>query len=118
MHREQSSYSQTPGIHKNSKFLKLVNEAIDYYLTHEFQSETKCIFWLDYTDLRVSRIEEFKRLLGLVDYGSIIKITVNVSRDHDSTFLASQLLEQQEGESLKKEWIKKFSTQFWRLPFR
>lgn len=97
--------------HKNSRFVKLVNETINDYLTLVFPADSRCIFWLDYTDLSVQRVEEFKRVLQLVGNDSIVKITVNVSQDRQKTDAAVSLLPEQADE-LTEGWIREFSVRF------
>lgn len=56
--------------------LTLIRKDLEDYLTQDFESEHKDIFWLDYVDSKYRRLEEFKMLLKKVGLYSVIKISV------------------------------------------
>lgn len=59
----------------NSK-IKLINKEMGDFIANESFDDSKCIFWLDYTQLRYSQYSEFRAVLERVASGSIIKITL------------------------------------------
>ena len=66
--------------HRFSKNLELRNEDFSDFLL-DFSSNGKEIFWLDYTDRKLERFNEFKSILGKVSENSVVKITIRAERD-------------------------------------
>jgi hypothetical protein len=73
--------------HKFSRNIKLVNENIKDFLIY-FTGAGKEVFWLDYTDLKIARFDEFSNLLMKSDKGTIIRITLRADI-HDNPFKES-----------------------------
>jgi len=61
--------------HQFGRDITLIDKNFGDFLT-SFASNGTEIFWLDYTNLEASRLEDFRRLINLADDGSIIKITL------------------------------------------
>ncbi len=69
--------------HLISKTLELREGALGSFLNEYDSNNEKSIFWLDYTKLSLSEIEEFQVLLGKVALNSVIKITLQaMPRDY------------------------------------
>ena len=49
-----------------------------------FSSNGKEIFWLDYTDRKLSRFDEFKNILGKVSDNSVVRISIRAERDREN----------------------------------
>jgi len=64
--------------HMPCRTIRIVESDISSFIT-TFEPENKCIFWLDYTGLEISNFDDFKRLLGKVHEGCLIKITLRAN---------------------------------------
>lgn len=69
--------------HRFTKNLELKNKDFSNFLLN-FSSSDKVIFWLDYTDRRLKRFNEFKDILGKVSDNSIVKITIQAQQGRES----------------------------------
>ena len=69
--------------HRFSKNLKLINKDFSNFLLN-FSSSGTSIFWLDYTDRKLKRFNEFKSILGKVSDNSVVKITIRAERDRQN----------------------------------
>ena len=69
--------------HSFSKNLELRNEDFSDFLLN-FSNSGKAIFWLDYTDRKLERFNEFKSILGKVSENSVVKITIRAERDQQN----------------------------------
>lgn len=69
--------------HRFSKNMKIIKGDFADFLLN-FSSEGKEIFWLDYTDRRLERFNEFKSILGKVSNNSVVKITIRAERDRQN----------------------------------
>lgn len=79
--------------HRFSKMVKLVYEekGIDGFLSHDFASNGKEIFWLDYIDNDYKRFDEFMNVLQRIGEYSVVKITIpTLFRDNPFGRLASK----------------------------
>lgn len=80
---ESSAHTwQRQELHRFSSRLKLVQGTMDDFLTHDYRQGIRDIFWLDYTDLKYSRIQEFQRVVSLVPLNSIVRITLRAEIDY------------------------------------
>lgn len=69
--------------HRICKNLELKEGTLNSFLNEYDSNDKKSIFWLDYTRLSLSEIEEFQMLLGKVAINSVIKITLQaMSKDY------------------------------------
>lgn len=111
---ESSSHThKRQEFHKNTKNLELVNKDLNSYLKHDFPSGDRCIFWLDYTDLKPRRLDEFMALLPLVAPVSIVKISLQASVEYDrDRRSAAHFLPPPVVEHLAKSWVEDFQRQF------
>ena len=98
--------------HMNTKNLTLIQDDLASYLKQDFAADTPCIFWLDYTDLRLSHIEEFMELLQLVGPESIVKVTVPAQAENPSVAAAELLGRAKTAKDLREAWIDKFQRKF------
>ncbi|MBL9181155.1 MAG: hypothetical protein JNN17_03380 [Verrucomicrobiaceae bacterium] len=73
---------QRQELHRFSSRLRLIPGTMDDFLTHDYAPGKRDIFWLDYTDLKYSRIQEFQRVIGLVPLDSIVRITLRAEIDY------------------------------------
>ena len=62
--------------HLPCKTVCLLETEFSQFLTDYDHEEEKSIFWIDYTDLNPSNIEQFQSLLDKVADGSLVKITM------------------------------------------
>jgi len=69
--------------HMFSSQIKLLNTTLADYLTHTYEPGEIDVFWLDYTDLKFVRFEEFQRVLTLVPNGSVVRITLRAEPEID-----------------------------------
>ena len=69
--------------HRFSKKLNIEYSDFSDFLLN-FSSSGKEIFWLDYTDRKLSRFNEFKSILGKVSDNSVVRISIRAEQDRDS----------------------------------
>ncbi|MCC6345677.1 MAG: hypothetical protein IT388_00660 [Nitrospirales bacterium] len=99
--RDADTYKRQEFHRFTNRDLTLVRKELEDYLSQDFASDEKVIFWLDYVDNKYRRLEEFKMLLQKVGSYSIVKITLpaqiygNPFRKWDSERETSITTEQQ-----------------------
>jgi len=98
--------------HCSTKRLRFVNSSVETYLKEEFPSDTLSIFWLDYTDLSPSNLEEFGEVLELVGCPSIVKVTVRAQFDRMVSSAAERVLTTDLVSTLKDGEIADFQNRF------
>jgi hypothetical protein len=87
------SLESDPETYKRQKFhapcrkIRLVPLDFRSFLARYDSRDRKSIFWLDYTGLEYSQVEDFMSLLGKVARGSVIKVTL---RAEPSDFLQEE----------------------------
>lgn len=109
--RDESTFLRQK-FHKPSRLITFANTTVDDYLTNTFVEDNRCVFWLDYIDFKLNRVQEFERLLSLAGDNSIIKITINVGSGRRETELAGQRLSDEQAESLKEDFARKYTDRF------
>ncbi|MEM6737888.1 MAG: O-methyltransferase [Bacteroidota bacterium] len=97
--------------HKFSAKLILENVPLRDFIIHKYEPSGIDIFWLDYTDLRYERFEEFQLLLDRVLPGSIIKLTLN-AHPKDELFYLKEILSEAEVIPLKEKLERDFKDEF------
>ncbi len=73
--REERVYRRQE-FHRPCRTLKLVWDDMSSYIARYDPGADKCIFWLDYTGLEYSYVQDFQALLGTVADNSMVKITL------------------------------------------
>ncbi len=68
--------------HRPSSNIKLLRRELGSFLSEYDPKDKKSIFWLDYTGLQYSQIEEFMSLLQRSPAGSVVKITLQAQPGH------------------------------------
>lgn len=61
---------------KPCRTIELVHSEIGDFIDNYFSGNERSIFWLDYTGLESDQISEFQQLLGKVEAGSVVKVSV------------------------------------------
>lgn len=97
-----------------SSRLELKNETLEHFLTHDYTPGVRDVFWLDYTDLKYSRFEEFQRVLKQVRPGSIVRITLRAEPEIDLGALKERVSDE-ELARIRAELEKKFKDEFDRV---
>ena len=72
--RDEHTYRRQE-FHRPARHIRLVKSDFGGFLT-EFHGGPRAVFWLDYTDLRYERFDEFMDVLGKVGNGSVVKLTL------------------------------------------
>lgn len=78
---------QDENTHKRQKFnkphrkIKFINKTFSDFFA-EYELTGKDIFWLDYTNLKLSNFTEFQSVLEKIEEYGIIKITLNVNTEN------------------------------------
>ena len=67
------------GFHKPSSNVTLENLELGEFIDEREFGEEKCVFWLDFTDLKIPNFRRFEQLLRKVPLGSVIKITMRAN---------------------------------------
>lgn len=76
-----------------SSRLTLLRSTLIDFLTHEYDPGERDVFWLDYTDFKYPRFEEFQVVLKAVPAGSVVRITLRAEPEIDFEVLESRLAE-------------------------
>lgn len=79
---DQETYKRQE-FHRFSKNLELIHDDFSDFLSN-YSSEGKEVFWLDYTDRKLSRFHEFKSILGKVSDNSVVRISIRAERDREN----------------------------------
>jgi hypothetical protein len=81
------------------------------FLAHSYEPGDRDVFWLDYTDLRYSRFEDFQVVLKAVPSGSIVRLTVRAEPELDlgplEDWLAEETVQQIRGD-MERAFEEKF----------
>lgn len=91
--------------HQFCSNIKLKNTSFERFISN-YTSTSNEVFWLDYTDVKPARLEEFMQVIGLVSEYSVIKITVRCQLDYDNPFARQQKY------NIPEEIIKKDKEQY------
>jgi len=81
------------------------------FLTHDYEAGVRDVFWLDYTDLRYSRFEEFQVVLKAVPSGSVVRLTVRAEPELDLDSLQGWVADDTAAR-LREDMEKSFEEQF------
>jgi hypothetical protein len=76
----------------NSK-LRIERQSLGEFLNHTYVQGDRDVFWLDYTDCKYTRFEEFEVVLKKVPPGSVVRLTLRAEPDLDLTALQERLAE-------------------------
>lgn len=71
--------------------IELINMPLSDFLTHNYKPGTRDVFWLDYTDLKYERFEEFQRVIKQVAPGSVVRITLHAEAAVDLASVEERL---------------------------
>lgn len=74
----------------NSK-LRVENSTLMNFINYSYQPGKKDVFWLDYTDFKYSRFEEFQVILKKVPDGSVVRLTLRAEPEFDLAMLEQRL---------------------------
>lgn len=77
--------------HQFNSRIKLLPITLNNFISEEYEPGTRDIFWLDYTNLKYPRFEEFQVVLKKVPSGSIVKITLRAEPEIDIRLLENRL---------------------------
>lgn len=91
--------------------LELENITLADFLTHNYTPHEGDIFWLDYTDLKYERFNEFQRLLTQILPKSVVRITLRAEPEIDIASLEDRLPDE-ELVRLRTELKKTFKDEF------
>ena len=65
--------------HQFSSRVTLHQRLLSDFVTNDYEAGQKDVFWLDYTGLKYSLIQEFEAILKAVPNGSVVRITLRAS---------------------------------------
>lgn len=100
--------------HKFSSRIILLNTSLGDFLSAEYEPGNKDIFWLDYTDLKYIRFEEFQVVLKKVPSGSVVRITLRAEPEIDLGQLKGRLPDEALAE-VQAELEKTFEDEFYKV---
>lgn len=95
--------------HRCAKNVTLKKESVDTFIATN-SWDKPAVYWLDYTDLNPTRIQEFQRLLDSVHEDSVVKVTLRASLDDLPDFAISRLPEGTD--ELLDKWREKYLAEF------
>lgn len=78
---------------KFSSRIELRHQGISEFIINEYNPESKSVFWLDYTDLKLERLTEFQSLLSKVIINSVVRITLNAAPSIDLSSIKNRVSE-------------------------
>ena len=96
---------------KFSSRLDLRRVTFDDFLNHDYEPQEYDVFWLDYTDLKYARFDEFQSLLTQVEPNSVIRLTLRAEPSIDLRVLDNRVSED-EVVRLRNELIETFKNEF------
>lgn len=99
---------------KFSSRIDLQNITLADFLTYTYTPGVNDVFWLDYTDLRYERFDEFQRVLKIVPPGSVVRITLRAEPMIDLYSLENRLT-REELERMRNELEDDFKNEFDKL---
>ncbi len=108
------SNSQTWERQKFNQFcsrLELKNCTLSDFFTHDYSASPYDVFWLDFTDLKFERFNEFQRVLRSVLPNSVVRITLRAEPEVNIDSLEDRLPEK-EYFGLRKELEQSFENEF------
>lgn len=74
-----------------SSRLDLRHKTLADFLIHDYRPSNCDVFWLDYTDLKYERFDEFQSVLNRVLPGSVVRITLRAEPEVDVVALKDRL---------------------------
>ena len=95
----------------SSNRLQLIRATLMDFLTHTYEPGVRDVFWLDYTDLRYSRFEEFQVVLKKVPSGSVVRLTVRAEPELDLESLQERVADDT-ATRIRQDMEKSFEEQF------
>jgi len=98
--------------HRVARDVVLINKPFGDYLKHDFETDESCIVWLDYTDMKYKRFDEFMELLRKVGEESIVKITLRAQLDTEHLSLAERFLSRDLVDKLRGEFVEDFRRRY------
>ncbi|MFO8014557.1 MAG: O-methyltransferase [Phycisphaerae bacterium] len=108
--RDQKTYARQK-FHLPSSSVRLLKKQLSDFLT-TYSKEERSIFWLDYTDMKLARFQEFREALVRVAPPSVVKITL---RARGEDWLPQSLgthLEAEAYEKAKERRLDRFERRF------
>ncbi|MCX5834904.1 MAG: hypothetical protein NTV99_10435 [Deltaproteobacteria bacterium] len=101
--------------HRFSRHIEILNNSLMNFLT-DFESKGRDIFWLDFTDFKLERFNEYMTVLNKVGDLSIVKITLRAQLDENpfKREPASRELEK-DIENDKQNYLEEFRAKYGKL---
>lgn len=100
--------------HQFSSRVTLHPRSLADFVTNDYEPGEKDVFWLDYTALTYSLLEEFEAVLKAVPNGSVVRITLQSSPKLDANYLRGRVTDSVLAE-LKKQIEDDFEKEFEKL---
>lgn len=69
--------------HRFNNKINIIRENFSNYLNSDFNPSDSDIIWVDYTDCKKQRIDDFCKILELLNSGSLVKITIRAAPTQD-----------------------------------
>lgn len=82
-------------LHRFTKKLSLVRRTLADFLVHDYTPMNGDVFWLDFTDLSLSCLQDFQELLRALLPGSLVRITVRCEPPINERLLTGHLSTEQ-----------------------
>jgi hypothetical protein len=102
---------QRQKFHQFNSRVELQNKTLADFLTHDYESGVRDVFWLDHTDLTYPRFTQFQDVLKKVPVGSVVRITLRAEPEIDLESLKERLTNE-EIERLQEKSEKAFRDEF------
>lgn len=96
---------------KFSSRIELKRTTLADFLVHDYEAISKAVFWLDYTDLKYSRLIDFQSVLTKVLPGSVVRITLRAEPEIDLSSLEGRI-DKREYKRLQKKLAEAFQNEF------
>jgi hypothetical protein len=111
------SLEENPDTHRRQVFhqfssrITLNKMLLGDYLATDYQPGAQDVFWLDYTELKYSLLEEFQTVLKAVPNGSVVRITLPARPEFDLRLLKGRVA-QADQDRIREQMEKDFEAKF------
>lgn len=105
---------QRQNFHLFNSRIKLLQTPLGNFLSDDYEPGVKDVFWLDYTDLKYARFEEFQVVLKKVPAGSVVRITLRAEPELDLASLRGRLPDEAINQ-VRSELEKTFEDEFYKV---
>lgn len=99
--------------HNFTSRLKLLNESVEYFLSHTYDPGEQDFFWLDFTTLELNCFQSFRKVLEIIPHMSLVRMTLRAEPNRSlveiKNLLSTEQVQKLE-EVIDEKFVKEFGT--------